>query len=168
MRVAVAGSSGFLGSHLVEALHADGHAVVRLVRRPPRGPDEVRWDPSAGVLAPAALANVDAAVNLAGATVGRPWWTDAYRRKIRDSRVGPTATLARAVAAADHRVAVLLNASAVGFYGDTGDRPVDEQSPPGQGFLPDLAQAWEAATAPAADAGARVVRLRTGLPLHRD
>ena len=168
MRVAVAGSSGFLGSHLVAALRSDGHAVVRLVRRPPDGPDEVRWDPSAGVLAPEALAHVDAVVNVTGATIGRPWWSDAYRRKIRDSRVGPTATLARAVAALDHRVAVLLNASAVGYYGDTGDRPVDEQSPPGQGFLPDLAQAWEAATAPAADAGARVVRLRTGLPLHRD
>src|SRR4051812_20008706 len=164
MRIAVAGSSGFLGSHLVAALAADGHEVVRLVRRPPAGPGEVRWDPKAG-LSPD-LSTVDAAVNLAGANVGRRW-TAAYKRTIRDSRVDTTATLARAVAAADPRPAVLLNASAVGWYGDTGDRAVDEEAPAGDGFLADVCRAWEAATAPAEDAGVRVVRLRTGLPLDR-
>jgi uncharacterized protein (TIGR01777 family) len=164
MRIAVAGSSGFLGAHLVRALAGDGHEVVRLVRRPPDGPGEVRWDPKAG-LAPD-LSTVDAAVNLAGANVGRRW-TAAYKRTIRDSRVDTTATLARAVAAADPRPAVLLNASAVGWYGDTGDRMVDEEAPAGEGFLADVSRAWEAATAPAEDAGVRVVRLRTGLPLDK-
>jgi uncharacterized protein (TIGR01777 family) len=164
MRIAVAGSSGFLGSRLVEALTADGHEVIRLVRRPPEGPAQARWDPAAGILDPALLSTVDAAVNLAGANVARRW-TAAYRRRIRDSRVDTTNTLARAAAAADPRPAVLLNASAVGFYGDTGNRAVDEQSPPGEGFLADVCRAWEAATHPAEDVGVRVVHLRTGLPL---
>ena len=164
MRIAVAGSSGFLGSRLVGKLRADGHEVVRLVRRPPRDPSEVRWDPAGRVLDPTVLSTVDAAVNLAGVNVaGR--WTGAYRRRIRDSRVDSTVTLAHALAAAEPRPGVLLNASAIGYYGDTGDRPVDEQSPPGEGFLADVCRAWEAATAPAEDAGVRVVHLRTGLPL---
>jgi uncharacterized protein len=164
MRIAVAGSSGFLGSRLVGKLRADGHEVVRLVRRPPRDPSEARWDPAGRVLDPTVLSTVDAAVNLAGVNVaGR--WTGAYRRRIRDSRVDSTATLAHALAAAEPRPGVLLNASAIGYYGDTGDRPVDEQSPPGEGFLADVCRAWEAATAPAEDAGVRVVHLRTGLPL---
>jgi uncharacterized protein (TIGR01777 family) len=167
MRIAVAGSSGFLGSHLLGALRAGGHDVLRLVRREPRGADEVRWDPAAGTLDPAVLSTVDAVVNMAGANVGRRW-TRAYKRRIRDSRLDTTATLARALVAADPRPATWLNASAVGFYGDTGERAVDEQAPPGTGFLPELCQEWEAATRPAEDAGVRVVRMRTGLPLHRD
>jgi hypothetical protein len=164
MRLVIAGSSGFLGTHLVAALRGDGHEVVRLVRREPRGAGELRWDPAARRLDPAALAGADAVVNLAGANVGRRW-TAAHKRRLRDSRVDTTATLADAIAARGAPV-TLLNSSAVGFYGDTGDRPVDEGSAPGRGFLADLAREWEAATDPAAAAGARVVLLRTGLPLH--
>jgi uncharacterized protein (TIGR01777 family) len=174
MRVVLAGGSGFLGVRLVRALAGDGHEVVRLVRRAPTGPAEVRWDPAAGVLDPGVLDGADAVVNLAGANVGR-YWTDAYRRKIRDSRVDTTTTLAHALAAvrgADGherggRATVLVNSSAAGFYGDTGDTPVGEGAPAGEGFLADLCRAWEAATGPAEDAGVRVVHLRTGLPLDR-
>jgi len=170
MRIAIAGSSGFLGTRLVDDLTGTGHEVVRLVRHPPRGPSEVQWDPRAGALDPAVLSTVDAVVNLAGANVGR-YWTPAYQRKIRDSRVETTATIARAVVAARSATggpATWLNSSAVGFYGDTGDRAVDEDSPAGDGFLADVALAWEAATVPAEDAGVRVGHLRTGLPLVRE
>lgn len=165
----MAGSSGFLGAQLVQRLAADGHEVVRLVRRVPQHSGEMSWRPSSGQLDPAALAGADAAVNLAGAGVGDKRWTDAYKEVLRSSRVDSTNTLARAIAAApaDSRPAVLLNASAVGWYGDTGDRPVEEEAPAGEGFLASVCRVWEAATAPAADAGVRVVRMRTGLPLHR-
>ncbi len=166
MRILLAGSSGFLGTRLVGSLGADGHELVRLVRREPRSPGEVRWDPAARVLDPTVLSTVDAVVNLAGANIGR-LWTEAHKRRIRASRVDTTATLAAAIVAAEHRPAVWLNASAVGYYGDTGERPVDESAPPGRGFLADVCQAWESATAPAAEAGVRVVKLRTGLPLDR-
>ena len=170
MRILIAGSSGFLGTRLVDRLRAGGHEVTRLVRRPPGGTDEVRWDPGAGQLDPAALAGVDAVVNLAGANVGGQRWTDRYRQLLRSSRVDTTGTLARAIAGrpAGARPAVLVNASAIGWYGDTGDRPVEEDAPPGDSFLADLCRVWEAATGPAEDAGVRVLRLRSGYPLHRD
>ncbi|MGN9808809.1 TIGR01777 family oxidoreductase [Micromonospora sp. BQ11] len=170
MRILMAGASGFLGTRLVDRLTRDGHQVVRLVRRTPRNPDERRWDPSAGQLDPTVVAEADAVVNLAGAGVGDKRWTDEYRQLIRTSRVDTTTTLAVMIAglpAAD-RPKVLLNSSAVGWYGDTGDRSVEEDAPAGEGFLADVCRVWEAATRPAEDAGVRVVRLRTGLPLHRD
>jgi uncharacterized protein len=170
MRVVMAGASGFLGSHLRSGLIADGHELVRLVRRTPKARDEHRWDPSAGTLDASALAGADAVVNLAGAGVEDKRWNDAYRRVLRESRVGPTSTLATAIARlpADARPRVLLNGSAVGFYGDTGDATVDESSKAGHGFFAELCQAWEAATEPASEAGVRVVRLRTGLVLAGD
>lgn len=166
MRIVLAGASGFLGSHLRASLAQDGHDLVPLVRRPPRF-GEVRWDPDARSLDPAVLAGADAVVNLAGAGVEDKRWTDAYRRVLRSSRVNPTATLATALALlpSTQRPRVLVNASAVGFYGDTGDTPVDETHAPGSGFFPELCQAWEAATAPARQADVRVVLLRTGLVL---
>ncbi|MBO4205418.1 TIGR01777 family oxidoreductase [Micromonospora echinofusca] len=170
MRILMAGASGFLGTRLADRLTADGHRVVRLVRRPTRGADEVRWDPTSAHLDPAAVAGADAIVNLAGAGVGDKRWNAAYRALIRSSRVDSTTTLAVTIAGlptAD-RPKVLLNSSAVGWYGNTGDRPVEEDAPAGNGFLADVARVWEAATRPAEDAGVRVVRLRTGLPLHRD
>ncbi|MEU1753844.1 TIGR01777 family oxidoreductase [Micromonospora matsumotoense] len=170
MRILMAGVSGFLGTRLVDRLTGDGHQVTRLVRRSPRNPDEQRWDPAAGQLDPAVVAGADAVVNLAGAGVGDKRWTDDYRRVIRSSRVDSTTTLAVTIAglpAAD-RPRVLLNSSAVGWYGNTGDRVVEEDAPAGDGFLADVCRVWEAATRPAEDAGVRVVRLRTGLPLHRD
>ncbi|QGN47553.1 TIGR01777 family protein [Micromonospora sp. WMMC415] len=170
MRILMAGASGFLGTRLADLLTADGHEVTRLVRRPPRTPDERQWNPSAAQLDPAVMAAADAVVNLAGAGVGDRRWNDEYRRIIRSSRVDTTTTLAITIAglpAAD-RPEVLVNSSAVGWYGNTGDRTVEEDSPAGEGFLADVCRVWEAATRPAEDAGVRVVRLRTGLPLHRD
>ncbi len=165
MRVVMAGASGFLGHHLVVRLRADGHAVLRLVRREPRADDEARWRPSDRELDPQLLEDADAVVNLSGAGVGDKRWTDAYKREIRDSRVNATATLASAIAGSSQRPAVLLNASAIGWYGDTADHAVEETSASGTGFLPELCREWEAATEPAAAAGVRVVRLRTGLVL---
>ncbi len=170
MRILMAGVSGFLGTRLVDRLSADGHQVTRLVRRAPRTVDERQWSPSAAQLDPQVVADADAVVNLAGAGVGDKRWNDEYKRLIRSSRVDTTTTLAITMAglpAAD-RPAVMLNASAVGWYGNTGDRVVEEDTPAGDGFLADVCRVWEAATRPAEDAGVRVVRLRTGLPLHRD
>ncbi|GAA3223002.1 TIGR01777 family oxidoreductase [Dactylosporangium siamense] len=169
MQILIAGASGFLGGRLVPHLRAAGHDVTQLVRRPARNPGELRWDPAGGLLDATAVAGRDAVINLAGAGVGDRRWTAQYKRTLRTSRVDTTATLARAIAAAGaERPRVLLNSSAVGFYGDTGDRPVDEQSPPGEGFLADLCKVWEAATRPAEDAGTRVALLRTGFPLAKD
>lgn len=170
MRILMAGVSGFLGTRLVDRLAADGHQVTRLVRRPPRSPDERQWNPSAAQLDPQVVADADAVVNLAGAGVGDKRWNDDYRKLIRTSRVDSTTTLAITMAGlpATDRPAALLNSSAVGWYGNTGDRTVEEDAPAGEGFLADVCRVWEAATRPAEDAGVRVVRLRTGLPLHRD
>jgi uncharacterized protein (TIGR01777 family) len=169
MKVAITGSSGLIGTALVPALRADGHEVLRLVRRTPRTADEHRWAPDHRRIDPSVLADVDAAVNLAGVGVGDHRWTASYRRQVLASRVDSTATISQALAdaaAADPgRARVLLSASGVGYYGDTGDRPVDESAPAGSDFLADVCQQWEAATAPAAAAGVRVVLLRTGLVL---
>jgi hypothetical protein len=164
MQILIAGASGFLGQRLIPHLRAAGHQVTPLVRRPAR-PGEVRWDPSAAVLDGNVVAAADAVINLAGAGVGEKRWTAQYKKVLVDSRVDTTRTLAMAIAAAPNRPKVLLNSSAVGYYGDTGDRAVDETSPAGEGFLADLCKVWEAATRPAEDAGTRVALLRTGFPL---
>lgn len=160
--VVVSGASGLIGTALVESLRADGIAVRRLVRRPPATPEEVRWQPGAP-LDPGQLAGATAIVNLSGAGVGDHRWTERYKQEILDSRVGSTDTLARAAAAMDEPPQVLVNASAIGYYGDTADREVDEASPVGEGFLAEVVQAWEAAAAPAEQAGIRVALPRTGL-----
>ncbi|MER6377188.1 TIGR01777 family oxidoreductase [Streptomyces mirabilis] len=167
-RVAIAGASGLIGSALTRSLTADGHEVVRLVRRAPRGKDEVRWDPDGQRMNAAGLAGCAAVVNLAGAGVASRRWTEAYKRKILDSRVRGTATLAAAVASLDERPRVFVNGSAIGFYGETGDRVVDESAPPGEGFLPSVCVAWEGAAAPAREAGVRTVFARTGLVVARE
>ncbi|MET9069925.1 TIGR01777 family oxidoreductase [Streptosporangium sandarakinum] len=168
MTIIVTGSSGLLGSALVRSLRADGTRVVRLVRRAPQGPDEAFWDPAEGTLDPAVLEGARAVVHLAGAGIGDRRWNEEYKREIVRSRVEGTATVARALAGLPAGPA-LLSASAIGFYGDTGDREVDETSPPGSGFLArDVVVPWEAATRPAAEAGVRVALLRTGLVLSRD
>lgn len=160
----MSGASGLIGSALLPVLRADGHTVLRLVRRAPSGPDEVRWDPT-DRLDPSVLSGADAVIHLSGAGIGDRRWTARYRELLRTSRVDSTATLCAAVAAAEPRPRVLLSASAVGWYGDTGDRITDEQAPSGAGFLAALCRAWEDATAPAQRAGVRVVRLRSGLVL---
>jgi uncharacterized protein (TIGR01777 family) len=164
----VTGAGGLVGSALVAALAADGRRVDRLVRRPSRGPTEIPWDPATGRLAPDALAGTEAVIHLAGESIGAGWWNAARKARIRDSRIGPTRMLAQALAALAPRPRVLISASAVGIYGDRGDEILDESSPPGTGFLAEVARAWEDATSPAASAGIRVVLLRTGLVLARE
>ncbi len=172
MKVAVTGSSGLIGTHLVAALRADGHEVLRLVRRTPRTADEHRWDPQHRRIDPAVLADADAVVNLAGTPIRPRPFTAGYKEQLRASRLDSTATVSEALAAAatadPGRRRVLLSASAVGYYGDTGDREVQEDAPPGSDFLARLCVDWEAATRPAEDAGVRVVHLRTGLVVGRD
>ncbi|MEU6675575.1 TIGR01777 family oxidoreductase [Streptomyces sp. NPDC046925] len=167
-RIAVAGASGLIGTALTRALADDGHEVVRLVRRAPRTKDEVRWDPKEGYVDTAGLAGCDVIVNLAGAGVGDHRWTAAYKQEIRDSRVLGTSALAEAAASLDERPRVFLCASAIGYYGDTGERAVDESAPAGQGFLPSLCVEWEGAAAAAHEAGIRTVFARNGLVVARE
>lgn len=161
--IAVAGSSGLIGTALVTALRAADNRVLRIVRRAPASSDELRWDPDRDEFDPTLLEDVDAVVNLCGVSIGEKRWSGAFKQSLRDSRISPTEVLAGAVA--DAGIPVLVNASAVGFYGDTGSRIVDESAPAGAGFLPRLCLDWENATLPAYDAGARVVLVRTGLVL---
>jgi uncharacterized protein len=161
--VAIAGSSGLIGSALTSALRAADHRVLRIVRRAPSSPDEMFWNPDIGEFDASALHGVDAVVNLCGVGVGDKRWSGAYKQSLRDSRIGPTEVLADAVVEAG--VPVLVNASAVGYYGDARDRVVDETTGAGRGFLAGLCIDWEAATGAAAHAGVRVVRMRTGLVL---
>ncbi|MGR4879361.1 TIGR01777 family oxidoreductase [Streptomyces sp. LARHCF249] len=168
MRIAVTGSTGLIGSALVRSLRADGHEVVRFVRRRPAAGDEARWDPARGYVDAAGLAGCAAVVHLAGAGVGEHRWTTAYKKEIRDSRVLGTAALAQALAALDEPPAVLVSGSAVGYYGDTGDRAVDEDAPAGHGFLPSVCVEWEAAAEPARAAGVRTAFARTGLVVARE
>jgi uncharacterized protein len=169
MRIVVAGGSGFLGRPLVRRLRERGHELIRLVRREPAGSGEVRWWPQRQDFDRTVLSGVDAVVNLCGAGLSDRRWTQGYRTLIRSSRVDPTAVIATNIAAlaADRRPAVLLNASAVGYYGDAADTVLDEDSPAGEGFLADVCRTWEAASGPAEDAGVRVVRMRSGLILDR-
>ena len=166
MRVVIAGSSGLIGTALVAEFRRAGHDVIRLVRRAPAGADERRWDPPAGQLDGGALRGTDAVINLCGAGIGDKRWTAARKQVLRDSRTTPTEVLAAAVA--EHGIATMVNASAVGYYGDTGSTPTDETAQNGTGFLAELCHEWESATAAAATAGARVVRVRSGLVLARD
>ena len=168
MKVVVSGATGLIGSALVPHLRSVGHEVIRLVRRTPASADEAGWDPAAGSVDLAAIGGVDAVVNLSGAGVGDRRWTDAYKAEIRDSRVQATTTLAAAMSSLEPRPRVLVNGSAIGWYGDTGDRPVNESAPVGNGFLAEVVRDWEAATAPAEQAGIRVVHARTGLVVAKE
>lgn len=162
LRVAVTGASGAVGRALCAFLTTGGHTVHPLVRRSPR-PGEIRWDPANATVDTAALEGVDAVVHLAGEPVSQRW-TDDARRRIRDSRVQGTRVLAKALAGLERKPRVLVSASAVGFWGHQ-DQPVDESSPAGQGFLAQVAQAWEEAADPARAAGIRVAHPRIGVVL---
>lgn len=161
LTVAITGSSGLVGTALAAFLSTGGHRVIRLVRGEPAGEDERRWQP----MQPAAdlLDGVDAVVHLAGESIaGR--FTESHRRAIRVSRIEPTQRLAELAAMTGGRLTTFVSASAIGYYGyDCGDTVLDEDSPRGDGFLADVVADWEAATAPAAEAGLRVVRVRTGI-----
>jgi hypothetical protein len=161
--IAIAGSSGLIGSALVYALRATDRRVLRIVRRAPSNADEVFWNPDAGQFDSSALAGVDAVVNLCGVNVGEKRWSGAFKQCLRDSRIGPTEVLSAAVVEAG--VPTLINASAVGYYGDTRGRIVDETASAGEGFMAQLCEDWEASTSFAQHDGARVVLVRTGLVL---
>ncbi|MFC8385730.1 TIGR01777 family oxidoreductase [Nocardia sp. NPDC057272] len=167
MKVVIAGSSGLIGTALVAALRRDGHQVSRLVRRTPAAPDEFAWDPARAQLDERALRGADAVVNLCGAGIADRRWNGGYKQLLRDSRITPTDVLATAVAATG--VPTLVNASGSHYYGgETGDAIIDETSPAGTDFLATLCRDWEAATEPAAEAGARIVLLRSAVVLARN
>jgi uncharacterized protein len=165
MRVAITGASGLIGTALRRSLEADGHAVSPLVRSDDR--PGIRWDPEQGTIDAAALEGVDAVVHLAGEGIAEKRWTDEQKRRIRESRTKGTDVLARALAGLDRKPSVLVSGSAMGIYGDRGDEVVTEADPVADGFLPEVVVAWEAAAAPAEEAGIRVPRIRTGLVLDR-
>jgi uncharacterized protein len=163
-RVGVGGSSGLIGTALRRALESEGYEVVPIVRRVGHE-GEIEWDPATGRLAAADVATLDAVVNLAGAGIGDHRWSDSYRRTILSSRVDTTRLLADTFAAlGPDAPATLVNASAIGYYGDRGDDELTERSPAGAGFLADVCTAWEAATDPAREVS-RVVNIRTGIVL---
>jgi uncharacterized protein (TIGR01777 family) len=162
VRVLVSGSSGLIGSELVRRLQTEGHEVTRLVRRLP-GPGEAGWDPKEGTADASALEGHDAVVNLAGAGLGDHRWTESYKAEILNSRKEGTSLLAHTLAALERPPKVLASGSAVGYYGDRGDEELTEDSGAGAGFLADVVRQWEAATAPAEEAGIRVVHLRSGI-----
>ncbi len=167
-RIAVSGADGLVGSALLQRLESLGAQPVRLVRRPPRDPNlEVQWSQERGLLDPARLEGVAAVVHLAGENVAGGRWTAARKQRIRDSRVIGTEALCTSLARLSARPETLVCASATGFYGDRGDEVLDESSPSGQGFLPEVCRGWEEACAPARAAGVRVVNLRIGVVLSR-
>lgn len=162
LRVLVSGSSGLIGSAVVDGLVGRGHQVVRLVRRPARA-GEVQWDPGREALDPGALTGVDAVVHLAGEPIGAKRWSPAQKQRILDSRVKGTRLLAQTIARLDPRPRVFVSGSAVGYYGLRGDEILTEASSPGSGFLAEVTGQWEAATLAAEQAGIRTVHLRTGI-----
>ena len=166
--ITISGATGMIGSALVTRLREGGHGVRRLVRSArDTQPGDVRWDPSIETLDARVLEGSDAIVHLAGAPIARRWTTE-HKREIRESRLRGTELIARAVAAMEVKPRVVLSGSAVGYYGDRGDELLDESSAPGNDFLGTLAREWEGAAAPIADAGVRLVLLRTGIVLAPD
>lgn len=164
MDIAITGSSGLIGTALAASLRADGHRVVPVVRSG-ASPDTVRWDPAAGTIDAAGLEGLDAVVHLAGEGIASGPWTAAQRARIRDSRTKGTALLATALSGLSGPPSVLLSGSAIGWYGDRGDEVLTETSAPGDDFLATICRDWEAAAAPATDAGIRTAYLRTGIVL---
>jgi len=167
MRILVTGSTGLVGSPLVEQLLAEGHEVIRLVRSPSSATGTiVLWDPkSRDLIRNEQLENLDVVIHLAGENIASRRWTPEQKARIRNSRVQGTGLLASSLAEQQHKPAVFLSASAIGYYGDQGDRILDEGSGVGDGFLPTVCRDWEAATEPAREAGIRIVLLRFGLIL---
>ncbi|NOT06785.1 MAG: TIGR01777 family protein [Gemmatimonadales bacterium] len=161
-KIAITGVSGFLGSLLAKSLSSAGHEVVRIVRREPRE-SEIRWDPAGTGFAADALRGIDAVVHLAGESIAGGRWSPARKERILESRRRGTRLLTRALAETKDGPRILVSASAIGYYGNRGEELVDEKSPPGQGFLPEVCRVWEEETEPAEEAGVRVARIRIGL-----
>ena len=165
MRILITGSTGLVGRSLVSFLESGGHEVHRLTRRPAGNDREIEFDPERGAAHPSEMEGFDAVIHLAGDPIAKGRWTEAKKRRIRDSRVPFTRRLAETLAALKRPPAVLISASATGYYGDRGDRILRESDPRGEGFLPEVCVQWESATEPASGAGIRVAHLRTGLVL---
>jgi uncharacterized protein (TIGR01777 family) len=168
MKVVVAGASGFVGRALVAALRANGHEVVRLVRRATAGGDEIKWNPTTGEIDAARLAGCDAIVNLCGENLAAGRWSERRRQELWSSRTDATRTLVLALDRMARKPAVFINASAIGIYGSRGDEVLTEASAIGHGFLPELCFAWETHAEGAARRGVRTVRLRFGVVLARE
>ena len=167
MQIVIAGASGFLGQAWSKALSAHGHKVVRLVRGEPSSSDEVRWDPASGTVDQTAVDSADVVANLAGAPLAHVPWNDSYRETFMASRVDTTRTLAEAIARSERKPALLAQSGIAG-YGDRGTDVITEDTPVDAGsFMGDVVRRWEAATQPAADAGARVVQMRTSVVLDK-
>lgn len=165
LRVAVTGATGLIGGRLCDFLSTGGHEVLRIVRRPSGRADEVLWEPARGSIDADRLEGVDAVVHLAGENIAAGRWTPERKRRLRDSRVEVTRLLCETLAGLRRPPRALIAASAIGYYGDRGEDWVDEESPPGEGFLPEMCVAWEAAAEPARRAGLRVAQLRIGVVL---
>jgi uncharacterized protein (TIGR01777 family) len=168
MRVAITGASGLIGRALQARLEVAGHQVTPVVRTATHRSAEVAWIPERGQIDAPAFEGLDAVVHLAGAGIGDRRWSPARKNVIRESRTRATALLADTLAGLDHKPAVLISASAIGYYGERGDAVLDEHEPPGHDFLADLCVQWESATAAARAAGIRVAHARSGLVLSRD
>jgi uncharacterized protein len=163
MIIAVTGSTGMVGSALVDALEAREHLVRRLVRHEiTDGDREIRWDPDRGEIDAAELNGVDGVVHLAGENIAGGRWTESFKRRILESRTTGTRLLADTLAGLEMKPAVLVSASAIGYYGNRGEEQIDELAPSGNGFLAEVCREWEVAAEPAHDAGIRLVKLRIG------
>lgn len=166
-KILFSGASGLIGASLVRAAEAERIQTLQLIRREPRKPEEISWNPQAGqpVRDLALLERLDAAIHLSGANISAQRWNAARKREIVESRVGSTRALLKVLMALKQPPATLLCASATGIYGERGDEILDEESPPGEGFIADTCRAWEAEASAASEAGIRVVHLRFGVVL---
>ncbi|HLG18169.1 MAG TPA: TIGR01777 family oxidoreductase [Blastocatellia bacterium] len=173
MRILITGATGLIGRTLVKSLTTDGHHVVAVSRSPEKaaglsGVTLIKWDPMSGPPPKQALESLDAVVNLAGESIADHRWSEAQKRRIRDSRIVTTRNLVEGILNVERKPRVLVSGSAVGYYGDRGDEQLEESAAPASGFLGELSQEWENEAARAREAGLRVVQVRTGVVLSTE